>query len=204
MTLLVAPASAEDAGGGRHGKGAGMCERLECTDAQRTRIEAIRAEHREETADERAEAKRLHAALKAERSASKPDAEKLARLQSELDALKTGLRQARSESKAEISAVLTAEQRERLGAMKAERKAEHGKDKAHGKREHGKNKVHAKRERGPEGKAQAKRERGPQGKAQAKRERGPQGKAQAKRERGTQGKAQAKRGRGGPRALVAG
>ena len=176
MTAFVAPdAAADGPGAGRHHRerGAGLCERLECTDAQRAKIDAIRAEHREELADERAEAKRLRAALKAERTAASPDPKKIASLEAELDGLKAAMKQARAETRTEISAVLTPEQRAQLAASKAERK---GKGKAHRKgkgKGKGKGKAHAKAER--DGKAHAKAKRG--GKA------GGKGKALAKRER---------------------
>jgi Spy/CpxP family protein refolding chaperone len=166
MTMLVAPGAADEPGArGRHDKGAALCERLECTDDQRARIDAIRAEHREDAADERAEAKRLRQALRAEQSKPSPDAEELARLRASLETMKTSLRQQREVSKAEISALLTPEQRERLDAMKAER------------------------ERGPKGKAHAKRGKGKgKGKGNAK------GKAHAKRGKGKAG-AERARGR---------
>lgn len=180
MTLIVAP-EAEGAQHGRHARHADLCERLECTDDQRARIDAIRAEHRESSADERAEAKRLRAALKAERTKTSPNAEELARLQTALDAVKAELHREREAKHAKISAVLTPAQRERLDAMKAKHRAERGtKGKAKGD-------AKAKRERGAKGKAkgdaQAKRERGPKGKAkgdmQGNRERGPKGAALA-------------------------
>lgn len=202
MTLLVAPSVADGPGAhGHHGKGAGFCERLECTDDQRTQIEAIRAEHRSDSADERAQLKQLHAALKAEHRAAEPDAQKIASLRAELDAVKTTLRQARSESKAEVAAVLTPAQQERLAAMKAEHEArgkgKHGKD----RKDH---KDGAKGKRGAKGEKNAKPERGPEGKASAQERRGPSGKSSAKRERGAKGKAMAKRERGGKRAFAAG
>lgn len=173
LTLVVAPAAADEVGAhaGHHGKRAGVCERLECTDDQRAQIDAIRDAHRQGAADERAEAKRLHDALKAERKKAEPNADELARLQASLDAIKASIRRDREASKAEIAVLLTPEQRAELDAMKAERKAERekggkGKGKAHAKRDGkgkgGKGKAHAKRERGPEGK----------GKAHAKRARG--------------------------------
>jgi Spy/CpxP family protein refolding chaperone len=69
-------------------------------------------------------------------SKPEPNAEELARLQASLDAVKASLRQQREASKAEISAVLTPEQRERLDAMKAKHERD-GKDKAHAKRARG-------------------------------------------------------------------
>lgn len=173
LTLVVAPAAADEVGAhaGHHGKRAGLCERLECTDDQRAQIDSIRDAHRQDAADERAEAKRLHDALKAERKKAEPNAEEIARLQASLDAIKASIRRDREASKAEIAALLTPEQRAELDAMKAERKKggkKGGKGKAHAKRDGkgkgGKGKAHAKRERGPEGKGK--------GKAHAKRARG--------------------------------
>jgi Spy/CpxP family protein refolding chaperone len=183
MTLLVAP-EASEAHGRRHAARADLCERIECTDDQKLRIDAVRDAHREGAADERAEAKRLREALKAERHKASPDADEIASLQASLDAIKTSMKRDREASKAEISAVLTAEQRERLAAMKAKHKAER----------RGKDKASAKRERGGKGKASAKRERGPEGKAK--------GELHAKQGRGPEGKAFAKRGRGGPKSLA--
>jgi len=183
MTLVVAPSAADDRGAheGRHGKRAELCERLECTDDQRAQIDAIRSAQREATADERAEAKRLHQAMKLERSKPEPNADELARLRASLDVVKASLKQQREASKAEISAVLTPAQREQLAAMKAKHQRDgKGKGKAHAKRDgkgKGKGKAHAKR--GPEGKGKAFAKRGPEG----------QGKAHAKR------KAHAERGR---------
>jgi Spy/CpxP family protein refolding chaperone len=194
MTLLVAPEAAEGSKArGHHGKGAALCERLECTDAQRTSIEAIRAEHRRAVEDERAEVKRLHQALNAEQRVAEPDAEKLASLQSRLEAVKTELRQARSETKAEISAVLTPAQRERIAAMKAEHRS---------KRDKGE---HAKGKRGKGEHAKGKHAKGKHAKGElAKGKRGKGEHAKGKHTRGPQGKVQAKRGRGGPRAFAAG
>ena len=201
MTLWVAPSAADGAGAheGRHGKRAELCERLECTDDQRAKIDAIRSAHREAAADERAEAKRLHQALKLERSKAEPNAEELARLEAALYTVKTSLRQQREASHAEISALLTPEQRERLDAMKAkqaERKRD-GKGKAHAKRDgKGKGKAHAKRGPEDEGKDEAHAKRGLEGKGkdEAFAKRGPEGK----------GKAHAKRARGGREAFRAG
>ena len=187
MSVLVAP-DARAAHGGRDAERADLCERLACTDDQRTKIDAIRASHREDMADERTEAKRLREALKAERKKPSPNAEEIARLQASLDAVKAEMRRGREAKKAEISAVLTPEQRERFAAMKAKHEA---KRKAHGERGGGK----AKASRGPKGKAKAHASRGPKDRAkdglQAKRERGPKGKAnmQAKRERNGKGAA---------------
>ena len=186
LTLVVAPAAADEVDAyvaGHHGKRAGLCDRIECTDDQRAQIDAIRDAHRQDAADERAEAKALREALKVERKKAEPNPEEIARLEAALDSVKAELRRDREASKAEIAALLTPEQRAELDAMKAERKAErerHGKD--------GKGKAHAKRERGPEGK-------GGKGKAHAKR--GPEGK-------GGKGKAHAKRERGPREALRAG
>lgn len=161
LTLVVAPAAADEVGAHarHHGKRAGLCDRIECTDDQRAQIDAIRDAHRQDAADERAEAKALREALKVERKKAEPNPEEIARIEAALDSIKAELRRDREASKAEIAALLTPEQRAELDAMKAERKAErerHGKD--------GKGKAHAKR--GPEGK-------GGKGKAHAKRERGP-------------------------------
>lgn len=144
LTLVVAPAAADEVGahGKHHGKRAGLCDRIECTDDQRAQIDAIRDAHRQDAADERAAAKPLREALKAERKKAEPDAAEIARLEASLDALKAEIRRGREASKAEIAALLTPEQRATLDAMKAERKAERkreGKD--------GKGKAHAKRER---------------------------------------------------------
>jgi Spy/CpxP family protein refolding chaperone len=179
LAFIVPPAAADDEPGarGHRGKGtSGLCERLECSDEQRVELEAIRAEHHRERADERAEAKRLREALKAERREADPDPADLSRLRAELDAHELERREAKARLDAEIAAVLTPAQRERLRMLKAERKAERG-EKGKAKRAdrgHGKNgKVHAKRkaERGENGKAHAKRkaERGKNGKAHAKR-----------------------------------
>lgn len=207
MTMLVAPAAADEPGAhaGRHGKGAGMCERLECTDEQRVRIDAIRDAHREDSKDERAEVKNLRSALKAEESKANPDAEELARLRAALDTAKLALEQERHETKAEVAAVLTPAQREQLAAMKAEhRKGKKGKDgKAHGKGKKGeRGKAHAKlgkkADKGERGKAHAKARKGDgaeRGKAHAKARRGDgaeRGKAHAKAKKGARGKAHAK------------
>jgi Spy/CpxP family protein refolding chaperone len=186
MTLVMAP-SADGAGAheGRHGKRAELCERLECTDDQRAKIDAIRTTHREATADERAEAKRLHQALKLERSKAEPNAEELARLEAALYTVKTSLKQQREASKAEISAVLTPEQRERFDAMKAK----HGRD---GK---GKGKAHAKRDGKGKGKGKAYAKRSPEGKGKAHAKRGPEGKGKAHAKRGPEGRGKAFAGR---------
>jgi Spy/CpxP family protein refolding chaperone len=185
MTLLVAPAAADEVGDHvRRSKGAGICERIECTNDQRVAIDGIRAEIRKEREGARAEAKRLHDALKAEEAKARPDPQVIAKLRAELEANRAAHKQAKMAAKAEIAALLTPEQRERLAAMKAERGE---KGKAHGKRsdgEHGKAKAHGKRGDGEHGK----------GKAHAKRSDGEHGK----------GKAHAKRERGGKAAFVAG
>jgi len=167
FSFLMPPASADEVADerGRHGKGAGLCERLECTEEQRAAIDEIRDELRQERADAHAEAKRLHDALAAEERKPNPDPQVIAGLRAQLDAHRAMRKQAKADAKAEIAAVLTPEQRERLGAMKAKRERGEGKGKAHAKREsgEGKGKAHAKGERGEgkgKGKAHAKRERG--------------------------------------------
>lgn len=196
MTMLVAPAAADEPGAhaGRHGKRAGMCERLACTDDQRVRIDAIRDAHREDSKDERAAVKDLRRALKAEESKPSPNAEELARLRAALDTATLALAQERHETKAEVAAVLTPAQREQLAAMKGKHEGKKGKHgKAHGKGKQGK---------GKDGK-QAKARKGDgaeRGKAHAKARKGDgaeRGKAHAKAKRagkGERGKAHAKLG----------
>lgn len=126
ITTLVAPQlSADDPGGGRghRDKAERMCQQLECSEQQQARIQSIRAEHREQMADERARAKQLHAALRAERSAESPDAQRVQTLRAELSALRDQMKADRRDERAEVSAVLTPPQREKLEALKAERKA---------------------------------------------------------------------------------
>ena len=127
LTLVVAPAAADEVDAyvaGHHGKRAGLCDRIECTDEQRAKVDAIRDAHRQDAADERAEAKALREALKVERKKAEPNPEEIARLEAALDSVKAELRRDREASKAEIAALLTPEQRAELDAMKAERKAE--------------------------------------------------------------------------------
>ncbi len=154
-----------------------MCERLACSDDQRARIDAIRVAHRDDMVEDRAEVKRLRAAMQAEQAKPSPDAEALARLRAELDTAKTELRKERSDAKAEIATVLTPAQREQLARFEAHRarKAEHG----------GKAKAHAERD----GKGKGKAERDGKGEAHAERRKG-----KGKAERDGRGEAHAKRG----------
>ncbi len=200
MSTFVAPeASADGPETRRHHKGHGMCAKLECSDEQRTEIKAVRAEHKAEMADARAKAKEIKAALHAERGSPDANPERVAELRAELDAIKAELRQAREETRTEVGALLTPEQRAALAEMRAERKARKGKRGGKGKgkarkgKRGGKDKVHAKGKRGGKDKARAKGKRGGKGK------RGDKGKAFAKGKRGDKGKANAGRGnRGAP------
>jgi len=217
LTAFAAPEAVADGAGadrGHRGRGQGMCEVLECSDEQRTQIKAIRAEQREATSDERARVKEVRAALHAERGSPKPDAAKVASLQAELDTLKTAMKKAKQESRTEVAAVLTPEQRERFDAMKAKRagqKGKKGKAHARSKDERGKASARAGKQ-GKRSKAHARvgkpGKRGKPGKASARA--GKQGKAQrfaAKAERRSPrpSKAQARsKGKGNGKALARG
>lgn len=220
MTMLAAPQAAGDDPGtsrGHRGKGARMCNELQCSDEQRTQIKSIRAEHRRDVADERARAKELRAALQAERGSPRPDTERIQGLRAELSALKTEMKKAKHQMRSEVGAVLTPEQREQLAAMKAKRKA-NKKARRNGKR--GKKGAKAHGKRGPKGaKTQGKRDR--RDEARAKRggfevhargqRRGQKDytkadrrERQGKARKGNKGKAFAKRGRNGSRGSFSG
>lgn len=158
-------ASGTSRGGGRH-RG-DLCEKLACTDAQKTEIAEIRAELRTDNADERAQMEKLRAQMKTAKSAAKPDAAAIEGLRTEMKALHDKMKAAREASHAEVAALLTPEQKTKLDAMKAERR-EHGKGKHAGKGKHdGKGKHKAKRD--GEGKAKGKNKRadGPRGEAKS-------------------------------------
>ncbi|MEM9458498.1 MAG: Spy/CpxP family protein refolding chaperone [Myxococcota bacterium] len=124
-TFAASPTATDssDRSGTHRGKGDRMCQALQCSDEQRVQLEAIRAEHREQMADERARAKEIRAALQAERGSPNPDKEAIERLVAERRALAATMKEARHDKRAQMGTVLTPEQREQWDAMRAERQA---------------------------------------------------------------------------------
>lgn len=207
-TFVASPAAtdASDRSGSHRGQADRMCQALQCSDEQRVQLEAIRAEHREQMADERARAKEIRAALQAERGSPNPDKETMERLRAERKALAATMKEARQDKRAEMSAVLTPDQREQWEAMRAERKAakkakkakkaERKASKRHRNNDDRKSKAARRSGRGQGAKAQARvGHRGPDRWANAEHDRERRGKAHAKGK--GKGKAFAKRGRTG-------
>lgn len=153
---------ARKANRGHHGK---VCEKLECTDAQKAAIKDIQAEHRAETADEREAAKALRAKFKQARSAEPVDAKLLATIKAEMKALRATMKNARTATNERINTVLTPEQVATLEAFRAERKAKHEAKKGR----KGKRGDEAKRGKGKRADGTAKRSRNGKGDKLAKR-----------------------------------
>ena len=133
LTLSATIAVAAPHGGGKGGHGRGhrggfmsqhMAEKLNLTDAQKAQIQAIQKGFREQNAQTFENAKELRKQVREARQAN--DTAKLESLKPAMEAQRTQFQQLREANKQQILAVLTAEQRAQLEALKAERKQRRG------------------------------------------------------------------------------
>ncbi|MCY0995505.1 Spy/CpxP family protein refolding chaperone [Nannocystis sp. ILAH1] len=126
--------AAGDAEAGKHhgdrgDRGAKMCEKLECTDAQKTQLTQIRASHKPTLHAERAAIRDLEQQIAAEYAKPSFDAAKVKGLREQLAAHETVAKSEREAMKTKIDAVLTPAQRTKLAEFKAKHKD--GKGKGH-------------------------------------------------------------------------
>jgi Spy/CpxP family protein refolding chaperone len=135
MALLLSTGVAFANKGKGHGEGgkkgdriAKMMEKLELTDAQKTQIETLRNAFQQENAAAIERGKALREQMHAQKESGDKEAAKATREQ--MKEAMSGLKEARQELHEDILAVLTAEQRAQLDAMK-----EKGKDKMKEKKE---------------------------------------------------------------------
>jgi Spy/CpxP family protein refolding chaperone len=101
-----------------------LAEKLNLTDAQKQQIQAIQKGFRDNNAQAFENAKVLRQQVREARQAN--DTAKLESLEPALEAQRTQFQQLREANKQAILAVLTAEQRAQLDALKAERKQRRG------------------------------------------------------------------------------
>ncbi|MBZ5712461.1 Spy/CpxP family protein refolding chaperone [Nannocystis pusilla] len=127
LTLFGAGEAA--AGGHRGDRGAKMCERLECTDAQKTQLQQIREAHKPAMKAEREAMRDLHQQLTAEYAKTPIDTAKVKSLRAQLDAREATFKGQREAMKAKVDAILTPAQRTKLAEFKA--KHREGKGKGH-------------------------------------------------------------------------
>lgn len=114
-------------GHGRHGKagfGAKFAEKLNLTDEQKARVSAIRQATKEQNAAFFESARQHRQELRAAREAN--DSAKAQSLAGTIEADRAQMKQIRSAEKDQIMALLTAEQRAQMDAMKAQREAHRG------------------------------------------------------------------------------
>lgn len=115
-------AAAAREGGPRHEQRAGkLCQRLECSDAQKARFKEIREANKPAVKAERAAIRDLKTQLVAEYRKESLDPAKVKALREQLDARKAAMKSKREAMKAQIEAVLTPAQRAKLAELKAER-----------------------------------------------------------------------------------
>ncbi|HYC89516.1 MAG TPA: Spy/CpxP family protein refolding chaperone [Thermoanaerobaculia bacterium] len=101
-----------------------LAEKLNLTDAQKSQIQAIQKGFRENNAQAFENAKVLRQQVREARQAN--DTARLESLKPAMEAQRTQFQQLREAQKQQILAVLTAEQRAQLEALKAERKQRRG------------------------------------------------------------------------------
>lgn len=127
LTMLSAGgAEAKPVDGGR---GAAMCERLVCSDAQKAQLKQIREATRAKVKAERTAIRELKQQIAAEYRKDRLDQARLAALYRQLDTRKGTVEGHRRAMRAEVHGVLTPEQRAKFADMRAR----HGKHKQGGK-----------------------------------------------------------------------
>jgi len=128
LTLFGAGEAA--AGGGHHGdRGAKMCQRLECTDAQKAQLQELRAAHKPAMKAEREAIRDLNRQLVAEYAKPTVDTTKVKSLRAQLDAHEATFDGQRQAMKTKVDALLTPAQRTKMAEFKA--KHRDGKGKGH-------------------------------------------------------------------------
>lgn len=133
--LGITPAQAAQPAQGRADKAERMCKKLDCTDAQRTQIKAIKDAKAPQMKAGRDNLRKLHAQVKAELRKPSPDAKAIERLDAEMAAQKAALHKQRRANQLQILALLKPDQKAKL-LDKMDKK---GRGRGHGKgREHGK------------------------------------------------------------------
>lgn len=126
LAMFGATGEAE-AGGHRGDRGGKMCERLECTDAQKAQLKQIREADKPAMKAERQALRDLEQQLVAEYRKPAFDAAKVKALRGQIDARKATVDSQREAMKAKIDAILTPAQRAKLAEFKAQHKDKKGK-----------------------------------------------------------------------------
>lgn len=109
-------------GGPRHEERAGkLCQRLECSAEQKAKIDEIRQKNKPAMKAEKEAIRDLQAQLVAEYRKEQVDTAKVKALRQQLEDRKAAMKRQREAMKAQIEAVLTPAQRQRLAELKAER-----------------------------------------------------------------------------------
>ncbi|WAS97334.1 Spy/CpxP family protein refolding chaperone [Nannocystis punicea] len=121
--------AAGDAEAGKHhgDRGAKMCERLECSDAQKTQLAQIRDSHKPTIKAERAASRDLEQQIAAEYAKPSFDAAKVKTLREQLATHEAKADSEREAMKAKIDAILTPAQRAKMAEFKAKHKDGKGK-----------------------------------------------------------------------------
>jgi Spy/CpxP family protein refolding chaperone len=123
LFALASPASADPAhDGGRGGWGARMCDKLECTESQRTKLGEIFAELRKDSRADREAIAGLRAQMAEEFAKAKPDEKRLRRLASQVSKLHADLGTRRLDAMLQAHSVLDAKQRAKLVEMMEHRR----------------------------------------------------------------------------------
>jgi len=134
--LGASPARAGSHGGDHHADRAErMCAELACTDAQKTRIQAIREAKAPQMKAARDNLRKLHDQLKVELRKPTIDVKAVERLDAEMAAQKAAMHKQRRASQLQILALLNADQKAKF-VDRMERGKGHGK--GHGKHGEGK------------------------------------------------------------------
>lgn len=137
--LAMFGASEAQAGGGHgHGeRGGKLCERLECSDAQKAQLAQIRDANKPAMKAERAAMHDLKEQLVAEYRKEPFDAARVKALREQLDARKAAMKSQREAMKIKVDAILTPAQRARMAELKAARGERGAKGKGHHRGGHG-------------------------------------------------------------------
>lgn len=121
---------------GRGGKLGKVCQKIECSDDQKTELKQIHKEMRTDAKSDREAIRELHKQMAAEWVKSAPNEKVLDRIQAKIAVHEANIADRRMDMMLELHAVLSPEQRKAFAKLMAER---HGKKGKRGKK--GKNKV---------------------------------------------------------------